>query len=160
MTSRGRPSVGTVLARMRRDLHHGPLVGVLATAMLLGAARHLAENPDFAGTVYLIFQPAEENEGGARVMIEEGLFDRFSMDAVYGMHNAPGLGVGQLELRDGPMLAGFDIFDIEIQGKGAHAAEPHTGIDPIVVQANLVNALQTICSRNIDPLESADHEPG
>ncbi len=92
------------------------------SVMLLGAAKHLAANPDFAGTVYLIFQPAEENEGGARVMIEEGLFDRFSMEAVYGMHNAPGLAVGQIHLRDGPMLAGFDIFDIEIQGKGAHAA--------------------------------------
>ena len=125
------------------------------SAMLLGAARHLAENPDFAGTVYLIFQPAEENEGGARVMIEEGLFDQFPMEAVYGMHNAPGFAVGQLDLRDGPMLANFDIFDIVIQGKGAHAAEPHLGIDPVVVQANLVNALQTICSRNIDPLESA-----
>ena len=90
--------------------------------MLLGAARYLAETQNFDGTVYFIFQPAEENEGGARVMIEEGLFDRFSMEAVYGMHNAPGLAVGQLHLRDGPMLAGFDIFDIEIQGKGAHAA--------------------------------------
>ena len=125
------------------------------SAMLLGAARHLAENPNFAGTVYLIFQPAEENEGGARVMIEEGLFDQFPMEAVYGMHNAPGFAVGQLDLRDGPMLANFDIFDIVIQGKGAHAAEPHLGIDPIIVQANLVNALQTICSRNVDPLESA-----
>jgi len=114
------------------------------SAMLLGAARHLAENPDFAGTVYLIFQPAEENEGGARVMIEEGLFDQFPMEAVYGMHNAPGFAVGQLDLRDGPMLANFDIFDIVIQGKGAHAAEPHLGIDPIIVQANLVNALQAI----------------
>jgi len=125
------------------------------SAMLLGAARHLAENPDFAGTVYLIFQPAEENEGGARVMIEEGLFDQFPMEAVYGMHNAPGYAVGQLDLRDGPMLANFDIFDIVIQGKGSHGAEPHLGIDPVIVQANLVNALQTICSRNIDPLESA-----
>ena len=125
------------------------------SVMLLGAARHLAENPDFAGTVYLIFQPAEENEGGARVMIEEGLFDRFSMEAVYGMHNAPGIAVGQLHLRDGPMLASLDIFDIDIQGKGAHAAEPHTGVDPIIVQAYLIDALQTICSRNIAPLESA-----
>jgi hippurate hydrolase len=107
------------------------------SAMLLGAAKHLAENPDFAGTVYLIFQPAEENEGGARVMIEDGLFDRFSMEAVYGMHNAPGIAVGELHLRDGPMLASLDIFDIDIQGKGAHAAE------------------QTICSRNIDPVKSA-----
>ncbi len=125
------------------------------SAMLLGAAKHLAENPDFAGTVYLIFQPAEENEGGARVMIEEGLFDQFPMEAVYGMHNAPGYAVGQLDLRDGPMLANFDIFDIEIQGSGAHGAEPHLGVDPIIVQANLINALQTICSRNVDPLESA-----
>jgi len=125
------------------------------SAMLLGASKHFAENPDFPGTVYLIFQPAEEMEGGARVMIEEGLFDQFPMEAVYGMHNAPGLAVGQLHLRDGPMLASLDLFDIDIQGKGAHAAEPHTGIDPIIVQANLVNALQTICSRNIDPLKSA-----
>ena len=125
------------------------------SAMLLGAARHLAENSDFAGTVYLVFQPAEENEGGAKVMIEEGLFDQFPMEAVYGMHNAPEIAVGQLHLRDGPMLASLDIFDIDIQGKGAHAAESHIGIDPIIVQANLVNALQTICSRNISPLESA-----
>jgi len=123
--------------------------------ILLGAARHLAENPDFPGTVYLIFQPAEETGAGARAMIGEGLFDQFPMEAVYGMHNAPGIAVGQLHLRDGPMLASLDIFDIDIQGKGAHAAEPHAGIDPIVVQANLVNALQTICSRNLDPLKSA-----
>ena len=125
------------------------------STMLLGAAKHLVDHPDFSGTVYLIFQPAEENEGGAGVMVKQGLFDQFPMDAVYGMHNMPGKPVGTMHMRTGPAMAGFDIFDIEIQGKGAHGAMPHTGIDPIIVQAHLVTALQTICSRNVDPLESA-----
>src|SRR5690606_30735542 len=117
------------------------------TAMLLGAARYLAETRNFDGTVYFIFQPAEENEGGARAMIEEGLFERFPMDAVYGMHNRPGLPVGQMQMRSGPSMAGFDIFEIVIDGYGTHAARPHQGIDPIVVQAQIVMALQTIASR-------------
>jgi hippurate hydrolase len=125
------------------------------SAMLLGAAKYLSDHRDFGGTVYLIFQPAEENEGGAGVMIEEGLFEQFPMDAVYGMHNQPGTPVGKMVMRAGPSMAGFDIFDIEIQGKGAHGAMPHTGVDPIVVQAHLVTALQSVVSRNIDPIESA-----
>ena len=125
------------------------------SAMLLGAAHYFADHRDFGGTVYLVFQPAEENEGGAGVMIEEGLFEQFPMDAVYGMHNRPGLAVGRMVMRSGPSMAGFDIFDIEIQGKGAHGALPHTGVDPIVIQAQLVTALQSVVSRNVNPIESA-----
>ena len=102
------------------------------TAMLLGAARYLAETRNFAGTVHFIFQPAEENEGGARVMVEEGVFDRYKVEAVYGMHNWPGLPVGQFAIRPGPMMAAYDIFEINVHGRGAHAAMPHLGIDPIV----------------------------
>src|SRR6266853_147620 len=125
------------------------------TAMLLGAAKYLAETRNFAGTVHFIFQPAEENEGGARLMIEEGVLDRYKFDAVYGMHNWPGLPAGQFAIRPGAMMAAFDIFEIIINGRGAHAAMPHLGIDPIVAAAQVVNALQTITSRNIDPLHGA-----
>jgi amidohydrolase len=125
------------------------------TVMLLGAARYLAETRNFAGTVHFIFQPAEENEGGARVMIAEGVLDRYPVEAVYGMHNWPGLPAGQFAIRPGPMMAAYDIFDITVQGRGAHGAMPHLGIDPIVAAAQIVNGLQTIASRNIDPLEGA-----
>jgi hippurate hydrolase len=125
------------------------------SAMLLGAAAYLADHRDFPGTVYVIFQPAEENEGGAGVMLKEGLFEQFPMDAVYGMHNRPGLPVGKMVMRTGPTMAGFDIFDIEIEGMGAHGAMPDKSVDPVIVQAHLVTALQTITSRNIDPLEAA-----
>ncbi|HVB18628.1 MAG TPA: M20 aminoacylase family protein [Stellaceae bacterium] len=125
------------------------------TAMLLGAARYLAETRNFAGTVHFIFQPAEENEGGARVMVEEGVLDRYSVEAIYGMHNWPGLPEGQFAIRPGPMMAAFDIFEIAITGRGAHAAMPHLGIDPIVVAAQIVTGLQTIASRNIHPLDGA-----
>jgi amidohydrolase len=125
------------------------------TAMLLGAAKHLAETRNFAGTIHFIFQPAEENEGGARLMIEEGLLDRYPVDAVYGMHNWPEVPAGQFAVRPGPMMAAFDIFEITISGRGAHAAMPHLAIDPIVVAAQLVNGLQTIASRNLNPAESA-----
>jgi hippurate hydrolase len=125
------------------------------TAMLLGAARYLSETRNFDGTVHFIFQPAEENEGGGREMVEQGLFDKFPCDAVYGMHNWPGMPVGQFGLRSGPMMASFDIFEIELKGRGSHAAMPHTGIDPIVTASALVQALQTIASRNVDPIESA-----
>lgn len=124
------------------------------STMLLGAARYLAETRNFDGTVYFVFQPAEENEGGGRVMVEEGLFERFPADAVYGMHNAPGMAVGEISMRAGPAMAGYDIFEIEIEGYGTHAARPNQGIDPIVVQAQIVNALQTIPSRTINPVES------
>lgn len=125
------------------------------TAMLLGAARYLAETRNFDGTVQFIFQPAEEGGGGGRVMIEEGLFDQHPCDAVYGMHNWPGQEAGTITVRKGPMLASADLFEIRIQGKGAHAAMPHQGIDPIVIGAEMVSALQAIPSRNTDPLMNA-----
>jgi hippurate hydrolase len=125
------------------------------TAMLLGAARYLAETRNFAGTVHVVFQPAEENEGGGRAMVEEGLFRRFPVDAVYGMHNWPGLPVGEFAVRPGAMLAACDLFEIVVEGTGAHAALPHLGIDPIICAAQIATALQTVTSRNTHPLESA-----
>ena len=125
------------------------------TTMLLGAARYLAETRNFAGTIHFIFQPAEENEGGARVMVEEGVLARYPVEAVYGMHNWPGLEAGQFAIRPGPMMAAFDIFEITVTGRGAHAAMPHLGIDPVVVAAQIVTALQTIASRNTHPLQGA-----
>ena len=125
------------------------------TAMLLGAAKHLAETRNFAGTVHFMFQPAEENEGGAKLMIEEGVLDRYPVQAVFGMHNWPELPVGQFAIQPGPMMAAFDIFEVEINGRGAHAAMPHLGVDPIVAAAQVVNGLQTIASRNVHPLEGA-----
>jgi amidohydrolase len=125
------------------------------TAMLLGAARYLAETRNFAGTVHFIFQPAEENEGGARVMLDEGVFARYPVGAVYGMHNWPELPAGQFAIRPGPMMAAFDIFEITVSGRGAHAAMPHLGIDPVVAAAQIVTGLQTIASRNTHPLQGA-----
>ena len=124
------------------------------TTMLLGAATYLAQHRNFDGTVNFIFQPAEENEGGARVMIEEGLFERFPCDTVWGMHNWPGMDAGQFCVMPGPMMAGFDIFEITLTGRGAHAAMPHNGWDPIVAGSALVQALQTIVSRNTHPVEA------
>jgi amidohydrolase len=124
------------------------------STMLLGAAKYLAETKNFDGTIYFIFQPAEENEGGGRVMVEEGLFERFPADAVYGMHNAPGLPVGEMAMRAGPSMAGYDIFEIDIEGYGSHAARPNQGVDPVIVQAQIVMGLQTIASRNVNPIES------
>ena len=125
------------------------------TSMLLGAAKYLSETRRFNGTVHFIFQPAEEGEGGARVMIEEGLFDKFPCQAVYAVHNMPGKETGAFELRAGPIMAAYDTFQITISGRGTHAAMPHHGIDPIVVGSQIVTALQSITSRNLDPLESA-----
>ena len=125
------------------------------TTMLLGAAKYLSEARNFDGVVHFIFQPAEENEGGGREMVEQGLFEKFPCESVYGMHNWPGMPVGQFGVRAGPMMASFDIFEIELAGRGSHAALPHTGIDPIVAASTLVQALQTIASRNVDPIESA-----
>jgi amidohydrolase len=125
------------------------------TAMLLGAARYLAATRRFRGTVHFIFQPAEEAEGGGRIMVEEGLFTQFPVAAVYGMHNWPGLPLGRFAVRPGPMMASFDTFEIVMTGKGAHGAMPHLGADPIVAGAALVQALQTIVSRTLDPLDAA-----
>ena len=124
------------------------------TAMLLGAARYLAETKDFAGTVHFIFQPAEENEAGARVMIEDGLFDRFDVESVYGMHNIPGIPVGEFAIRPGPIMASCDIFEIVLAGTGTHAALPQLGRDVVVAASQLVAALQTIPSRAVSPLDS------
>jgi len=125
------------------------------TAMLLGAARYLADHGRFDGTIQFIFQPAEEAAGGAKVMLDEGLFERFPVDAVFGMHNWPGLDVGHFAMRTGPMMASMDCFDLQIRGRGAHGALPHHGIDPVAVAAQVVSALQSIVSRNVDPLEAA-----
>jgi amidohydrolase len=123
------------------------------TAMLLGAAKYLAETRNFDGTVYLIFQPAEEFEGGADRMVKDGLFGRCPMEKVYGLHNWPGAKAGTFLWRNGPMMAAVGFFDILITGKGSHGAFPHQGIDPIVVSAQIIGALQTIVSRTIEPVE-------
>ncbi len=126
------------------------------TAMLLGAARHLTENPNlFQGTIVFIFQPAEENEGGGRVMVEEGLFDRFPVEKVFGMHNWPGLEVGRIALRPGPLMAAYDIFELTLTGRGTHAGMPHMGTDTIMVGSQIVSAWQTIASRSVHPIDSA-----
>ena len=124
-------------------------------AMLLGAARYLADNPDFDGIAVFIFQPAEESEGGAAVMIEDGLFERFPVEAVFGLHNWPGIPVGQMMAMPGPVMAGTCAFEISVRGHGCHAAMPHQGIDAIVTGSQLVQALQTVVSRTLHPCESA-----
>ena len=125
------------------------------TALLLGAARYLADNPDFDGIAVFIFQPAEESEGGAAVMIEEGLFERFPVEAVFGLHNWPGIPLGQMAVMPGPVMAGTCAFEITIRGHGCHAAMPHQGVDAIVAGSQLVQALQTVVSRTLHPCESA-----
>jgi hippurate hydrolase len=124
------------------------------TAMLLGAAKYLAETRNFDGTAVMIFQPAEEGGGGGNEMVKDGLMERFGVQEVYGMHNMPGIPVGQFAIRPGPMMAAADRFTITIEGKGGHAARPHDCIDPVVISAHVITALQTIASRNADPLES------
>ncbi len=124
------------------------------TVMLLAAAEYLARERAFAGTIYGIFQPAEEGEAGAKAMMDDGLFERFPMDAVFGLHNWPWLPVGQMAMRAGPMMASMDIFEATVRGRGGHAAQPHMAVDPIVVAAGIVQAWQTIVARNVDPLES------
>ena len=125
------------------------------TTMLLGAARYLAETMNFDGQVHFIFQPAEEGIGGARAMIEDGLFQQFPCDVIFGMHNRPNLDVGKFAVRSGPMMAGGGFFDIHIEGVGAHGARPETGVDPVIVAAQMVTALQTIVSRNLYSQEQA-----
>ncbi|MBL4695909.1 MAG: amidohydrolase [Rhizobiaceae bacterium] len=124
------------------------------TAMLLGAARYLSETRNFDGTVIVIFQPAEEGGAGGKAMVDDGMMEKFGIQEVYGMHNMPGMEVGEFAIRPGALMASTDEFDIIIEGKGSHAAMPHQGIDPIVIGAQVVMALQTIVSRATDPLES------
>ncbi len=124
------------------------------TTMLLGAARYLAETRNFDGTAYLIFQPAEEGGGGGRLMVEEGLFERFPANEVYALHNWPGLPPGKIAVRAGPMMAATDEIQITVRGRGGHAAMPHLAVDPVVATAHIIAALQTVASRNVNPVDS------
>ena len=125
------------------------------TAMLLGAAKYLADTRNFAGTAVVIFQPAEEGGAGARAMLRDGLLDRFGIQEVFGMHNYPGMPVGEFAIRSGPMMASTDSIAINLEGKGGHAAWPHLGVDTVLVGAQIVNQIQSIVARNVDPLEAA-----
>jgi amidohydrolase len=125
------------------------------TAMLLGAARYLAETRNFAGTAVVIFQPAEEGGAGGKAMVEDRMMERFAIEEVYGMHNYPGLPVGEFAIRPGPLMASADRLTIEIEGKGGHAARPHYSIDTVLVGAAIVNQIQSIVARNVDPLQAA-----